>query len=291
MIHVEHVTKRFYTLTALADVSVSIRRGEVIGLLGPNGAGKTTLFKIVAGLLNPDDGRIRPTGFAWPRVALKPERLLFPNHLRVGQYLKMMAGLSNLSSGEVDTAVINSLRQVDLLDAVGKRIRTCSKGMRQRLGLAQALIGDPPLVLLDEPTNGLDPEGQEDILTRIKALQAAGKSVVMSSHQLHEVTQVCSHLVILNEGHLLYQNSMSEALAARTHIIIQTAAELAEPVRLQLVQMHPDVSVSGNTIRLEGEAMALARQILTMLLKLNLDVVHVEQKRITLAEIYAEAVQ
>ncbi len=291
MIHVEHVTKRFYTLTALADVSVTIRRGEVIGLLGPNGAGKTTLFKIVAGLLNPDDGRIRPTGSVWPRAALKPERLLFPNHLRVGQYMKMVAGLSNLSGGEADTAVINSLRQVDLLDAIGKRIRTCSKGMRQRLGLAQALIGDPPLVLLDEPTNGLDPEGQEDILHRIKALQAAGKSVVMSSHQLHEVTEVCSHLVILNRGHILYQNSMADALAARNHIIIQTSVKLDEPTRRQFEQIHAQLTISGDTITLEGEAMPLGRQVLSALLQLGLDVVHVEQKRITVAEIYAEAVQ
>ena len=101
------------------------------------------------------------------------------------------------------------------MDAVNKRIGHISKGMRQRLGLAQAIIGDPPLLLLDEPSNGLDPEGQVEIGRYIRELHATGKSIVLSSHHLHEVTQICTHLVILNKGQIHYQNSMAEALALR----------------------------------------------------------------------------
>jgi len=290
VIELRNVTKRFYTLTAIDNVSLRIPDGEVLGLLGPNGAGKTTLFKLVAGLLYPDAGQLRPTGNSWPIIGYKPERLLFPNRLRVVQYLELVAGVCNIRRSQVDQAVMESLVRVDLLDAANKQIKECSKGMRQRLGLAQALIGDPPVLLLDEPTNGLDPEGQADIHHRIKRLHAAGKTIVISSHQLEEITHVCTQLVILNRGQIHYQNSMSEALATRTHTFIQTDRDIT-PMSPLLEGFHSGVRVDGNSLILRDEAMAMRRQILVMLLDANYDVVHVEEKRITLAEVYAEAVQ
>lgn len=290
MITLENVTKQYYSLTALDDVSLAIPKGEVLGLLGPNGAGKTTLLKLVASLISPTSGRLYSQDGPWPLIGYKPERLLFPNNLKVSQYLDLVAGVSNVPSANVESVIMESLARVNLLDSAGKRISHISKGMRQRLGLAQALIGDPSLLLLDEPSNGLDPEGQIEIGRYIRDLHQLGKTIVISSHQLHEVTQVCTHLVILNDGQIHYENSMATALALRPFVRIRVDRELGTAADL-LESLHPDINIDGDTILLKNNAMRMRRQILTLLLNMDYDVLRVEQKRITLSEIYAETVQ
>ena len=292
VIEFNQVTKDYYSLTALRDVTLTIPQGEVLGLLGPNGAGKTTLIKLIAGIINPTRGQLRvTTGEAtWPSIGYKPERLLFPGNLVVSQYLEMIAGLCNIGRAQTDTVVLESLARVNLLAAANKQIKTLSKGMRQRLGLAQALIGDPDLLLLDEPSSGLDPEGQEEMQTYIEELRAAGKTVLMSTHQLHEVTRVCTYLVILKDGQVLYQNQMADALTLQPHIAIQVDRSL-DGARPLLTMVHPDISIEGNEVVLRHESIAMRRQILSVLINQGYDIVKVEQRRVTLAEIYAEAVQ
>jgi len=290
MIILEDVTKKYYTLTALDRVSLTIPRGEVLGLLGPNGAGKTTLLKLVSGLIAPTEGRLYPQATGWPAIGYKPERLLFPNNTRVGKYLELVAGATNVPRHETERSVLESLARVNLLDAINKRIGHISKGMRQRLGLAQAIIGNPPLLLLDEPSNGLDPEGQVEIARYIRELHKMGKTIVLSSHHLEEVTQVCTQLTILKRGQIHYNNSVSAALALRPFVRIRADRDMGG-VRDLLTSLHPDIRVEGDTITLKNNAMRLRRQILTLLLNMNYDVLRVEQKRITLSEIYAETVQ
>lgn len=290
MITLKNVTKKYYSLTALDNVSITIPRGEVLGLLGPNGAGKTTLIKLVAGLIGPSDGGVASELGAWPAIGYKPERLLFPNQMRVSEYLELVAGTCNVPGAERERVVMDSLARVNLLDAANKRISHISKGMRQRLGLAQALIGDPPLLLLDEPSNGLDPEGQVEIGRYIQRLHQGGKTILLSSHHLHEVTQVCTQLAILNHGRILYQNSMQSALALRPFVRLRADRDLSD-VRDLLQGLHPDIMVREDTVVLRNEAMKLRRHVLTLLLNMNYDVLRVEQKRVTLAEIYAEAVR
>lgn len=289
MIEIRNLTKRYYSLTALNKVSLQIPQGEVLGLLGPNGAGKTTLLKLIAGLIMQDSGQIRPITPEWPRIGFKPERLLFPNHLSVREYLAMVAGISDIPKAATRQVVMDSLAQVGLLDASNKRIRNCSKGMRQRLGLAQALIGDPPLLLLDEPANGLDPTGQDEIHAIIRRMQNDGKTIVMSSHQLPEVTNVCTQIVVLNQGRIHYQNSVTAALAAKAHTTIRADGDL-ESVRMQLMSLHPEIVVEGAVVVLQNEAIRLRRQVMTMLLHANFDILEVRQARASLAEVYAEAV-
>lgn len=290
MIEVRNVTKRYFSLVAVNDVSLNIQRGEVVGVLGPNGAGKTTLFKLIAGILKPDAGTISATGRNWPAMGYKPERLIYPNHLRVHQYLEMVAAISNIPSSHVKRAVAASLERVRLTEATYKRIQDCSKGMRQRLGLAQALIGDPPLLLVDEPSNGLDPDGQQLITKIIAELRACGKTVVLNSHQLGEVTDVCTQLVIINHGQILYRSTMEEALQIRPHTTIQVRGELDALVPL-LHSLHPDILVNKNEITLNEGAVSLRRHILAIVLGAGLDVTHVAQKRVTLAEIYSRVVR
>jgi len=290
MIQIDNLTKRYHSLVALRNVTMNIQKGDVLGILGPNGAGKTTLFKLVAGFLFPDTGTIRPMAKEWPTIGYKPERLLFPNHLRVRQYLEMVANINNIAPRESRRVVDVSLKQVGLGYAAEKRIRDCSKGMRQRLGLAQAMIGNPSLLLLDEPSNGLDPEGQQDICRQIKALNERGKTIVLASHQLHEVTQVCTHLIILNNGMIHYENRMVDALTIRPHATIWVNKSL-NPLRNLLTSLSPKLDVGENQIILNNEAMTLRRQVLQILLTAGYDVTQVDQSRVTLAEIYAEAVQ
>lgn len=289
MIEIRNLTKRYYSLTALNKVSLQIPQGEVLGLLGPNGAGKTTLLKLIAGLIMQDDGQIRPLAPEWPRIGFKPERLLFPNRLSVREYLTMVAGISDIPKSTTRQVVMDSLAQVGLLDASNKRIRNCSKGMRQRLGLAQALIGDPPLLLLDEPSNGLDPTGQDEIHAIIRRMQNDGKTIVMSSHQLPEVTNVCTQIVVLNQGRIHYQNSVTAALVAKAHTTIRADRDL-ESLRMQLSSLHPEITVEGAVVVLQNEAIRLRRQVMTMLLHANFDILEVRQARASLAEVYAEAV-
>jgi ABC-2 type transport system ATP-binding protein len=292
VIEFKEVTKKYFTLTALDRINLSFPRGEVVGLLGPNGAGKTTLIKLIAGIIHPTSGEVYAASSdgIWPTIGYKPERLVFPGNMVTSQYLQMIAGLANITRPYIETMVLESLARVNLLPAASKQIKTLSKGMRQRLGLAQALIGDPDLLLLDEPSSGLDPEGQEEMQTYIEELRAGGKTILMSTHQLQEVTRVCSLLVILKDGRVLYQNPMAEALTLRPHVAIQVDRPL-DSIKPLLSMVHPDVVVENNEVVLRDEAIGMRRQILSMLISQGFDIVRVEQRRVTLAEIYAEAVQ
>ena len=290
MLQVEHVTKQFASLIAVNDVSFAIPQGEVVGLLGPNGAGKTTLFRLIAGFLHPDAGRIRCVASAWPKMALKPEGLLYPGRLRVAEYLEIVAHLSNLDRTRIRPVVADALERVGLTRVADKRIRDSSKGMRQRLGLAQMLIGQPALLLIDEPTDGLDPEGQADIRCLIQELHAKGCTIVLSSHQLYEVKQVCTRLAILNQGRLQYESSMADALTMRPHVIIQATRDLGA-VRPRLEALHPRIQVEGMQVVLTEEMIGLRPAVLRVILDAGLDVCHVEQQRVTLEEIYARVTQ
>lgn len=292
MIEIINVSKSFYSFQALDDVSIRIPMGEVVGILGPNGAGKSTLFKLVSGLLKPDKGRIQSgNGRIFPKIGYKPDRLLLPNHLRISQYLKTIALLSNIPDDHVQQTVFDSLVRVDLVSSANKKIRDCSKGMRQRVGLAQALIGNPPLLLLDEPSNGLDPTGQAEMNQRIQELHMEGRTILISSHQLSEITKTCTQLIILKNGRVHYQKSMAEALSTNSHTIIETDKNLEGPTKTEIQLLHEDIKIDAYKVILRNEAMGLRRQIITLLLMNNYDVLHVNENKLSLEEIYAEVVQ
>jgi ABC-type multidrug transport system ATPase subunit len=290
VIELNNVTKRYYSLVALDQLSLTIQPNEVLGIVGPNGAGKTTLFKLLAGLIRPDTGRIQARGTSWPTIGFKPERLLYPSHMRLNDYLQFAAALSNIPRTHIKQAVEGALAQLHLSEFAHKRVRDCSKGMRQRLGLAQAMLGNPDIVLLDEPTDGLDPDGQESVFHAIRALHEAGKTVIMASHQLQIVTDVCTRLIILNRGQLYYESAMTEALSLRPQATIIATQDLT-PLASLLQSLHPEIVVSGSTVVLEHGALPLRRHVLSLMLGAGFDVVHVEQKRTTIHDIYAEVVR
>lgn len=213
MLETRGLTKRFgrgdQAQDAVADVSLHIREGEVYGLLGPNGAGKSTTLKMICGMLRPTAGEILFAGHAWRREdlyaigVLIEEAPLYPN-LTARENLRVRTTLLGLPESRVDEA----LAAVGLADTGKKRAGRFSMGMRQRLGLALALIARPRLLVLDEPTNGLDPIGIEELRDQIRGFAAAGTTVIVSSHILSEVQQMADTIGIIYGGRLAYEDAL-----------------------------------------------------------------------------------
>ena len=162
--------------------------------------------------------------------------------------------------------------------------------MRQRLGLAQILLGNPELLLLDEPSNGLDPSGQLEVQALIHSLQAEGRTIVLSSHQLGEVTAVCHEIVIVNHGEIRYQDTIEHALALRPTITIEVDKPL-DPLQEQLISLHPQIQIDGATLELPEDAIQVRREVLLLLLVTGYDIHFLNQMRTSLSDIYARVVK
>jgi ABC-2 type transport system ATP-binding protein len=206
-------------VTALAGLDLSVSRGEVFGLLGPNGSGKTTSIKLLLGLLRPTQGDAFVLGRdpgdreAQRRVGYLPEETYLYRFLDADETLTFFGRLFSLPEAEIRRRADALIQQVGLGHARGRRLGEYSKGMARRLGLAQALINDPELVILDEPTSGLDPIGSAEVKELILGLKRAGKTVLLSSHLLADVEDVCDRIAILHRGHLAECGRVDELLA------------------------------------------------------------------------------
>jgi ABC-2 type transport system ATP-binding protein len=233
VIEVDHLTKRFSGLTAVDDVTFAVEQASVVGFLGPNGAGKTTTLRMLLGLVTPTSGTARINGHPYADLdeplhvvgAALESSLAYPgrsarNHLRVA------ALVGGARPGRVDKV----LDLVDLTEAADRRVGGFSLGMRQRLALATALLCDPEILILDEPANGLDPEGVHWLRTLLRNLASEGRTVLVSSHILPEVAQTVDSVVILDHGRLVTQATLAELTARGTQLLrIRTprAADLA----------------------------------------------------------------
>jgi ABC-2 type transport system ATP-binding protein len=234
VIDIQGLTKRFGSLTAVSDVSFTVERGNIVGFLGPNGAGKTTTLRMLLGLVAPTAGTATVNGRPY-RDLPAPLRVVgaglesssaYPgrtarNHLRV----QALAG--NAAPARVEEV----LDLVDLTADADRRVGKFSLGMRQRLGLAAALLGDPEVLILDEPANGLDPDGVHWLRRLLRQLAAEGRTVLISSHILAEVALTVDSVVILDHGKLVTQSTLAELTAAATHVVrVRTprAAQLTE---------------------------------------------------------------
>ena len=209
MVSIQHISKSFGSQKVLNDVSLEIPAGQIVGLLGPNGAGKSTLMKILIGLWSADSGTVS----APSRIGYLPENNPLYEEMYVTEYLQFMAGLTSVSpKGGLSASAVSALIElVGLSPERHKYIRELSKGYRQRVGLAQALIGDPELLILDEPTTGLDPNQLVEIRSLIKSLSGGAglstfdfrqksRSVILSTHIMQEVREMCDRVVILDHG-------------------------------------------------------------------------------------------
>lgn len=229
VVHIEQATKTYGRIEAVRDVSLQLSAGETVALVGHNGAGKTTLLKLMLGLARPTTGSIRVLGddpaagefAARRRLGYLPESVSFNAALTGREVLAFYARLK----GEPVASTHALLDRVGLSSAAGRRIGTYSKGMRQRLGLAQALIGAPKLLLLDEPTTGLDPALRQEFYEIVEELRDRGATVVISSHALTELEERAEHVVIMNRGIIAANGSLEE---------LRRIAELPTKVRLRV---------------------------------------------------------
>ena len=202
MTRIEHINKSFGSQQVLRDVTLEIPEGQVLGLLGPNGAGKSTLMKILIGLWRADSGQVSVP----ERIGYLPENNPLYEEMYVAEYLQFMSGLTANANANTVNALIE---RVGLTPERHKHIRELSKGYRQRVGLAQALLGDPQLLILDEPTTGLDPNQLVEIRSLIREL-GKERTVILSTHIMQEVREMCDRVVILDHGEIKADKPINE---------------------------------------------------------------------------------
>ncbi len=291
------LTKDFGGRRAVDDLSLQVRAGDIYGFLGPNGAGKSTTIRMLVGLVRPTQGssRLFDTDVqvehkkALGRIGALVESPSFYIYLSARENLRM---LSRLSGTCTDQRIDEALDLVGLLDRARDKVRTFSHGMRQRLGIAQALLPDPELIVLDEPTVGLDPEGMKHVRELILHLaKDCGKTVFLSSHLLHEVEQVCSRVGVINRGALVAEGDVSTLLRAESGLI---EMRVGDPDRtVQLLDSIPDVKVVGR----EGDTLSLrippdlVPGLNRAIVQADIDLYSVAAKATSLEDFYLNLVQ
>lgn len=210
MIEISHLTRRFGPLTAVDDISFSVHKGEVMGFLGPNGAGKSTTMKMITGFLTPTTGRVLVCGHdvedqpiaAKTQVGYLPEGAPAYPDMTPAQFLSFIADIRGLHGKDAVNAITLAAERVEIGPVLHQPIDTLSKGFKRRVGLAQAILHNPPVLILDEPTDGLDPNQKHEVRNLIRSM-AQEKAIIISTHILEEVEAVCTRAVIIARGRLL----------------------------------------------------------------------------------------
>ena len=216
LIATQHLSKWYGQVSGLNDVSVTVPAG-ITGLLGPNGAGKSTFMKLVTGQLRPSKGTVQVFGepiwgnpALYSRIGFCPEQDAFYDRMTGLEWVTALAGLGGLNEADAAAAARRALAAVDLLDAAGKKIGAYSKGMRQRIKLAQAIAHDPDLLILDEPLSGMDPIMRRRTIRLIKDWGRAGKSILVSSHILHEIEAMTANILLINNGRIVAEGNVHQ---------------------------------------------------------------------------------
>jgi ABC-2 type transport system ATP-binding protein len=283
------LTKRYSSgVLAVDGVDLAVHRGEVYGFLGPNGAGKTTTMRMLLGLIRPTSGTVdllgeppgAPAGLA--RVGALVESPGFYPYLSGLDNLRILARYRGVPRSQIDAM----LDAVDLSDRAGDRFATYSLGMKQRLGVASALLGDPELLVLDEPTNGLDPAGMADMRTLVRRLGAEGRAVLLSSHLLGEVQQVCDRVGVISGGRLISESTVAELRGRAALVVAATPLDVAARRAVQLLGAD-QVQVVGAGLRLtagEDEAAEINRELVAA----GVEVSELRREERSLEEVFLE---
>jgi ABC-2 type transport system ATP-binding protein len=248
ILKINQLTKKFGYLTAVSDLSFTIHKGNVYGILGPNGSGKSTTLGVVLNVVNKTSGDFSwfdgntTTHDALKKVGAIIERPNFYPYMSAYQNLKLVCKIKGVDFSKID----EKLELVGLLDRKDSKFQTFSLGMKQRLAIASALLNDPEILILDEPTNGLDPQGIHQIRSLIKLIASQGTTILLASHLLDEVEKVCSHVVVLRKGVKLYSGRVDEMISS--HGFFELKSQQQDKL-MTFLNSHPNFS----TVKTENE--------------------------------------
>jgi len=250
VLEINHLTKRFGKMTAVNDLSFSVEKGNVYGLLGPNGSGKSTTLGMILNVVNPSEGDWRWFGAEHSTDSLKKvgaiiERPNFYPYLSAQKNLEIVAQIKGANYAKID----EKLKIVGLLERKKDKFSTFSLGMKQRLAIAGALLNDPQVLILDEPTNGLDPQGIIQIREIILQIAAQGTTIILASHLLDEVEKVCSHVVILEKGKTLYSGRVDEMTASFGYFELSSSDNLKLNEVLDSMNYFEKITPNGNHLK------------------------------------------
>lgn len=298
-IDLSHVAKTYKGgVTALRGIEMRVRTGEVFGLLGPNGAGKSTLVKILMTVIRPS----RCDGFllgervgdkaTLRRVGYLPEHHQFAPYLTARQLLDHAGAMSMVSRAERQKRCGELIDLVGMHDWADEKIGSYSKGMRQRVGIAQALVSDPDIVLLDEPTDGVDPVGRRDIRAILARLKDEGKTVFLNSHLLSELEMVCDRVAILVGGTVRVQGTMAELTAARTEYIVNLEAGSAMDAAAAVAKagFGGEVRVSGTSLSVATQEAARMQPVIDALRRAGFTITAMAVRKPSLEDLFMESV-
>jgi len=299
VVETRDLTKRYDHTTVVDHLNLQITENEVFGLLGPNGAGKTTTMLMLLGLTEPTEGTARVFGFDSTREPLKvkritgylPEKVGFYENLTAKENLKFIAQLNNIRDAESKPLIEQVLETVGLADRANQAVGKFSRGMKQRLGIADVLVKKPRLAFLDEPTAGLDPDGITQIIDLIGRLPQSGTTVVFSSHRLYEVQRVCNSIGIMSKGKMVIQGSLDElsrkAFAEGRYRIEAETTELTPQLIevLRKISGVRKVEATGNLLQISADA-DLRAEISKAIVQNNIPLIQMKIRDFSVDDIY-----
>ena len=301
MIQIKNVTRRFGRITALNSVSFSVEKGETLGILGPNGSGKSTLINILLGILRPNEGEATFENLPiWPnREQILPR---FGAVIEIPRLYPKLSGSKNLHIFASYVGIENAGRRIDellqlvkLAEAGEMKFQNYSLGMKQRLGIALCLLNDPEVLIFDEPTNGLDPEGIVQVREVILHLAGLGKTVLLCSHLIHEVEMVCDKVVILKNGNLVKTMNASELQNRETSYEIETFDNSSYEKLLGLTQKNNDLKILSKNEKKNQLVITLSKepdyQVLSDFVKGGVKISSFQKKSVSLETIFMESLQ
>ena len=294
-VSVSGLTKSYGHVVAVDEVAMSVEAGEIFGLLGPNGAGKTTLVKILVGLIRANSGAASifqdPAGTLAAKRAIGylPEHFSFPDWMTAKEFLEFHGRLASVNADSLGQKVGALLERVGLSARADSRLGTFSKGMLQRIGIAQALVGDPKVAFLDEPTSALDPIGRRDVRDLMRDLRVSGVTVFLNSHLLSEIEMVCDRVSILNNGKVVAHGTLGELLSARRLSVRVNESDLAR-IRAALGEFDVAIGEAGRLVFKLSDEEDVPR-VVRALVDAGADVHEVAVEASTLEELFVELVE
>ncbi|PAE20451.1 multidrug ABC transporter ATP-binding protein [Bacillus sp. 7504-2] len=287
LVNIQNLTKTYKQHQAVKGISFQIEKGTCVALLGPNGAGKTTTLQMLAGLLAPTSGKIqfakaKSTDFR-QRIGFLPQHPTFFPWMTAKEFLQFAGKLSQLSKSKLEDKITETLEFVSLKDVRNKRIGGFSGGMKQRLGLAQALLHEPDLLILDEPVSALDPNGRRDVLELLTKLKSK-MTILFSTHVLHDAEQVCDSVIILKEGSIMWNGSLDSLKNSQASSAVQIkTAESLENVFEDLVMVE---YIDTNTVTLFPNPAFDTNLLLQRLMEKKRTLIHFERLQDSLEDAY-----